>query len=170
MFPIFELVDATGTLGSRVSRIHTYLKSRPDSEAISRISLAVYDHQTGLVQTLAFSNTKSVKVGNLALLLREVPSLEALAQKGSYRVIDDVLDAYDSARDHSSQIIESGVRSSLTYPVRTNGSLIGFVFINANQPGYFTQAKVEVLCPIATILSMMLVGDLLRAVREVVAT
>jgi GAF domain-containing protein len=166
VFPIFDLVEAVGTLGSRVSRIHAYLKSVPQTEAVSRISLAVFDSVSGVIQTLAFSNNSSVDVDNISVRLDEVPSLGALAHSRSYRIIDDIAASYNGERDHSAEIINSGVRSSLTFPVRRLGRLVGFVFVNSNQPAYFTPERVEFLCPFATILSLSLIEELPRLAHE----
>lgn len=165
MFPIFDLVEATGTLGSRVSRVHTYLKSVPQGAEVSRISLALVDGMSGIVQPLAFSNNVSMTVENISANLKDVPSLEALARGRSYRVIDDIVDTYDGSREHSAEIINAGIRSSVTFPVKYQGALVGFVFINSNQPGYFTASRIEFLCPFATILSMMLIDEFLQILR-----
>ena len=163
MFPVFDVVEKKGSLGSRVAQIHSYLKTQPMGAAISRLSLALHDNATGIVSTLAFSNNAGIEVANIVIPLQEVPSLKLLTEARSYRRIDDVVSAYDGARDHSADIMKNGIRSSLTFPVRHKGWLVGFLFVNSGEPGYFTPERADFLSPYVAILSMMLVDEVGRS-------
>ncbi|KIL98209.1 hypothetical protein CCC_01270 [Paramagnetospirillum magnetotacticum MS-1] len=159
MFPVFDVVEMTGSLGSRIALVHSHLKALPQCAAICRVSLALHDGVSGMVRTLAFSNNASLNVKSMAIPLRQVPSLVQLAKARSYRRVDDVVDVYDGARDHSAELIKSGIRSSLTFPIRHEELLVGFLFANSSEPEYFTPERVDALAPYVTILSLMLIEE-----------
>ena len=166
MFPIFDVIEGIGPLGGRISVVHSYLKAQPQASALSRISLAHYEALTGLVRTLAFSNDTDLEVNSISVPLREAPSLVLLAESRSYRRIDDITAKYDLSKNHSQEIVKAGIRSSLTFPIRSEGRMLGFVFINSREPAYFTQELVEFLSPYVAILSMMMVDELARLARK----
>jgi two-component system, response regulator RpfG len=168
MFPIFDVIEGVGTLGGRINVVHSFLKAQPQASALSRISLAHYEARSDLVRTLAFSNDADLEVNNISLPLREVPSLALLAESRSYRKVDDITAKYDLSKDHSQGIVKTGIRSSLTFPIRSDGRMLGFVFMNSREPAYFTQELVEFLSPYVAILSMMMIDELDRIARNTV--
>ena len=167
MFPIFDVIEGIQTLGARINIVHSYLKSQPQASALSRISLARHEAQSGLIQTLAFSNDADLEVNNISVPLREVPSLVLLAESRSYRRIDDIAVNYDLGKDYSQGIVKAGIRSSLTFPIRSDGRMLGFLFLNSREPAYFTQELVAFLSPYVAILSMMMIHEMNRITRNI---
>ena len=146
------------TLGERVMRCHRDLRAA--CEHLGRVSVAVYDPATDWLRTFVESGDGSSLLQHHGARLAEVPSLAALAASGATRVVDDLARFAGSGAEHSRRLLEAGFRSSYTVPLKPSGRLVGFLFFDADRPGYFTPAVTERLGVYAQLIGALLLMEL----------
>jgi HD-GYP domain-containing protein (c-di-GMP phosphodiesterase class II) len=172
IFPVRQIISGNGNIGERVCSIHTYIKDVIGCSGISRVSLAVYDKESDLVSTFAFSDDNDEKFSLYSARLQDVKSLFDMSTTGQFRVVDSIFENYSSDTRHSSIINKIGLCSSVTFPVSTNIDLTGFVFFNSTSPSYFTENIISAISPYAALLGLMLMNEVapLNAVKAAVDT
>lgn len=144
-------------LSSRLIALLTEVQRLPGCRSVARIAVALYDARRDVLR--AYAQTCDT-LDRYEIGLAEVPSLAILATGDEPRVVDDLAVYGRSSSPHTAALREAGYRSSLTIPVYRSGSLEGFIFFNADQPGVFTPPLVAALMPFAHGITAM-------AVREV---
>ncbi|CAA7622635.1 HD domain-containing phosphohydrolase [Magnetospirillum sp. SS-4] len=170
MFPVRKIISGEGDIGERVAAVHNHIKRLPCCSGISRIAIAVYDKDTDLISTSAFSDDNDVTFSLYSARLGDITSLNEIMVSGEPRVIDDLLLSYASKSPHSTEICQIGVRSSITYPIHSDGNLIGFLFFNSTIPSYFSNDVVREISPFAALLGLMIANEIapLKAVKAAV--
>ncbi len=138
-----------------------------------RIGYATIDDD-GMVRAVWARNRRGeVKLGPGTEVPLPESSLAVLAESGELRTIPD-LEAY--LRQHPASgptrlLVEEGLRSSLTVPLRAFGKPVGFLFFNSAEPGAFSQEHARWLRTVAGQVSIILeksrlMADLERANRD----
>jgi two-component system response regulator RpfG len=152
--------------------LKTLLKDVIGCSGISHVSLAVYDKESDLVSTFAFSDDNDEKFSLYSARLSDVKSLFDMSTTGQFRVVDSIFENYSSDTRHSSIINKIGLCSSITFPVSTNSDLTGFVFFNSTSPSYFTEDIISAISTYAALLGLMLMNEVapLNAVKAAVDT
>ena len=95
-FPVRMIVSGEGDIGERVAAVHDYIKRLPGCGRISRVAIAVYDNDTDLISTSAYSDDNDVKFSLYSARLSDVASLKEIAMGGDPRIVDDVRLSYAS--------------------------------------------------------------------------
>ena len=73
--------------------------------------------------------------------LRDNSSLTSIAYTANVRIVSDLRKMIQTARIR--ELIRLGHRSSYTYPISYQGKTIGFIFVNAEDIGFFSRTDVE---------------------------
>ena len=163
--PVFKLVEGSGTLTQRLSRLHDRLLQTVP--AVDRIACALYDADTDKLKTFVNSTRQGEAIKGYEYQLSDSFSLSQLAQSGEFRILDEIAEAIKSDTAHSSWLREQGYRSSFTVPIYDLGEFLGFIFFDSMEPGAFTPAVQRDLV-LYTTLFTMLISNEIAAVRTVI--
>ncbi|QYJ87230.1 HD domain-containing protein [Shewanella mesophila] len=138
-----------------------YLHSSTQTKfpAISRIAVALYDHDTDIVKTFIYSGKPS-PLNHYQAKLSDCYSLNQIAISGNARIEQDLRVFCDSKHQHAQLIYEAGYRSSYTLPIIYSGELQGFIFFNADTEEVFDQRCIEYLDLIGNLISLILINEL----------
>jgi len=139
-----------------------------------RLSAAFYNEETGLVVSRwvrSQTEVKRVEKGYWAVL--KGSSLEPIFRTGEPRIINDLeryLQAHPDSRA-TRDILEDGVRSNLTCPLRAGVRPIGFLFFSSRQADTYQRAHVDTFAAVAESLSLAVekvkyIDDLEQAKRN----
>jgi hypothetical protein len=145
-------------LSSRLALIHGRIASV--EVAIGRLAFALYQPHNDLLSTYISHTSQGEPLHFYDRRLASIPSLLALHQRRQCRVIDDLRAALTPATPHSRWLLEQGWRSSYTLPLVQGERLLGFVFLNAQQPGVFTAACLQQLAPHLELLEALIQAEL----------
>ncbi len=127
--PARPLLDPTGTLSERLHALHRRLLETVP--AIDRIACALYNDKDDILKTFIHSTRHGESLGHHEYRLSESRSLNELARKGEFRVLDDIANAIRSDTTHSRWLLQQGYRSSFTVPIYDADRLLGFVFFDS---------------------------------------
>jgi len=166
---------ASDSIGDRLAVLHREIGE--DLPGVVRIALALYDRETGRLRTFAHSTLGETPLVRFELPLDDTPCLAALAESDGRRVIDDLREWPGSERTHTRRLIEAGYRSSLTAPLHDGGALLGILFYDSREVGYFAPARCRRLEPYTRLAAALvasalgkvrLLGAAVRATRRIV--
>jgi HD-GYP domain-containing protein (c-di-GMP phosphodiesterase class II) len=147
------------TLNTRLEEVHGRICA--EMPGVRRIGIALHDEKTGHIRTFAHSTVGPPPFERSEASLADSASLEALAASHGVRVIDDIAAIPgDSATFHSRSLVEKGFRSSLTRPFYSESRLVGFLFFDAAEPGYFTEGIVQRLGVFSDHLALLVLHSL----------
>ena len=147
------------TLDARLEEIHARICA--EMPGVRRIGIALHDERTGLLRTFAHSTVGPPPFERYEVPFGSSASLEALAASRGVRVIDDIATAPEGVGSfHVRSLVERGFRSSLTTPFYSEGRLVGFLFFDAAEPGYFTGEVVQRLGVFSDHLALLVVHSL----------
>ena len=147
------------TLNARLEEVHGRICV--EMPGVRRIGIALHDAKTRRLRTFAHSTFGPPPFERYEAPLADLASLEALAASGGVRVIHDIAAIpAESAPLHVRALVEKGYRSSLTRPFYSESRLIGFLFFDAVEPGYFTDEVVLRLGVYSDHLSLLVVHSL----------
>lgn len=147
------------TLNARLEEIHGRICA--EMPGVRRIGIALHDGKTGRLRTFAHSTFGPPPFERYEVPLSDSASLESLAASGGVRVIDDIASIpEESAPFHVRSLVDKGFRSSLTRPFYSESRLVGFLFFDAAEPGYFTDGVVLRLGVFSDHLGLLVVHSL----------
>ncbi|GAA0681264.1 HD domain-containing protein [Marinobacterium maritimum] len=162
--PLFGSVDS---LTGRLEQLHDrILESTP---GIARIACALYDPDTDLLKTFINSTHRGHAIVSYEYPLAESKSLLQMAQQGSCRVIDDITQEILPGTAHSNWLIEQGYSASFTLPMFSGKQFLGFIFVDSNQAGIFTDAVQRDLILFCNMITMTIATEM-SAVHALLAT
>ena len=124
------------------------------------ISCALYDPVNDSVKTYLSSNSGSEPLTKYEVGLSDALSLKEIVDRGSPRVVNDLAIFSDSMQKHSQNISRQGYQASYTLPMYRNENLVGFLFINADKKGVFTESILHKLDPIVRLIKLTIINEL----------
>jgi HD-GYP domain-containing protein (c-di-GMP phosphodiesterase class II) len=145
------------SLGERLYKIHEEI--RTDHPDLCRIAVALYDHETDILKTFAHSTDGISPISFYQAKLSETTSLKELAEKKQTRIIDD-LTSVQSQKSHSTKLLESGYKSSMTMPIIFNERLYGFLFFNSPKTHFFSDSRSANIRAYAGVVSLLVVNEM----------
>jgi two-component system response regulator RpfG len=145
-------------VGERIIHLHSEL--RASWPHLSRLAVAVYDHETDRLNTFVNSGDGQRQLQNYSAKLSEVPSLKQLAEQHSPRIKQDLRDQPQPLSAHTRWLIAAGFASSYTMPLYDNEHLIGFLFFDADRSNYFTETMVRYLAVYTELISAIITNQL----------
>ena len=157
------------TLGQKIADIHAQIKTHVGN--VGRIGIALYNADSDILSTFVHSSDGQSPLERYQVRLTEVPSLQQLHDDHRSRIIDDLEALAGSPSTHTRRILAAGYRSSYTSPLYAHGQLLGFLFFDSRQPGYFRNSVTLQLDTYAELISALISYDLstTRALRSAVA-
>ncbi|MFO1153286.1 MAG: HD domain-containing protein [Rhodospirillales bacterium] len=156
MAPIFGEAE---TIEEQLRSMHARLCT--ELPGIARVAVAIYDRKTDALKTFVHSTNGVSPFSHYLEKLENVPALADLAQTRQERVIDDLTANLWS--DSRRALVEHGFRSSFTTPFYDRGKLIGFVFFDCFERGYFTPPRMRHVQLYAHLVGLLVIDSLRRA-------
>lgn len=149
---LLSVLDDNTTLSAKLYNLHILLKKR--FPFLEHISVAVYDPETDILNTLLDSSGEVVVMSNYQGKLGDSKSLSKIFQTGKPRVINDLEVLSNIKKEHTKRIRDAGYRSSYTIPIFYKGAFFGFIFFNSNEVDSFQPVIVNHLNPIGRLLGL----------------
>jgi HD-GYP domain-containing protein (c-di-GMP phosphodiesterase class II) len=128
--------------------------------ALTRIAIAIYDEDSDLLKTFVHSTEKKKQVESFEVRLKEIPSLYELVLTRKDRVVEDLGKFKNSTSMHSRWLLREGFRSSYTVPLFGHNKFLGFLFFDADVPGFFESITVQSLRVYAELVSTFVLLEL----------
>ncbi len=144
-------------LSERLEQLHLTMKTLQPN--LSRIAIALYDPDSDLVSTYAYSSDIDNPLLWYNYPLQQCPSLQQIANSGKSRVIDDMNALAASPTVHTQTLLNAGYRSSFTLPIRQKNHLLGFVFFNSTVAGDFSRRLLPCLEISAYAISLLVTQE-----------
>lgn len=157
----FECLDQRQPIQDRLKLVHRRL--RAIDPGIEQLTFALYQPRNDLLSTYVSHNTRGPGLRFYDAPLQAIPSLRQLAESRRCRVINDMAAELPRESAHSRWLLEHGWRSSYTLPVYREETLLGFLFLNACEPGLFSDALRHRLDPHLELLASILGHELAMA-------
>ena len=154
VYEILEQIQLGKTLDEVFENIHAGLQNVVPH---NRLGIALIDESSGdLVQCKTKSNRKILLDNGFSAKIKG-SSLEPILNSGEARIIDD-FKAILAKRptNWTSLMVQEGMRSNLTLPLKVQGKPIGVVFFTSEKPRAFSEAHIGRLKPIAGQLSILI--------------
>ncbi len=140
-------------LGGRLRSLHTIIQGRYPQ--ISRLALALYDPVSDQLRTFASSSEDGEALQQYQARLQDVPSLRALRDTRSARVVADIAQASGHDSIHTSWLHQRHYRSSYTLPIFKGEALAAFLFFDAKEPDVFQPEVTALLDVLADIVAQL---------------
>ncbi len=135
-----------------------------DHPALGRVAVAIHDPDNQRLRTFIHSTEGTNPLPLYEVRQETVPSLTDLAESGASRVLHDIRTLPKPHGEHTRRLLEAGYLSSLTIPLTDGGRTLGFLFLDATEPGFFTHGRVSSLS-LPTQTASLLVRHHLAVVR-----
>jgi len=157
-------------LAARIASLRSEIRTEPEMSALDRLAVALYDSRTDLLKTFIHAGNGPNPLDHAAAPLSSLPSLQALAQTGGSRTVNDLEAIARTGHDYAARLVSFGYRSSHTIPILGRSGLHGFLFFNATTPEFFSPSVLRRLKPYAELVAQMVLRELdaLRAMRGMV--
>ena len=154
IYGILEQIQLGKTLDEVFENIHAGLQNIVPH---NRLGIALIDASSGnLVQCKTKSNRKILLDNGFSAKI-EGSSLEPILNSGEARIIDDFEEILAKRPTNWTRLmVQEGMRSNLTLPLKVQGKPIGVVFFTSEKPRAFSEAHIGRLKPIAGQLSILI--------------
>jgi two-component system response regulator RpfG len=145
-------------VGNRLSEIHARL--RDEIEGLDRVAVAVYDEETDHLTTYVHSSAGPSPLTHFDARLAEFPSLREVAATGRPRILTHPGGVREPRSEAARRLVDAGVRSSYTLPIRDDGRLYGFLFYDSSDEGLFTPSVLKRLWIYSEMIRLLVVHEL----------
>jgi len=154
IYEVLEQIHSGKTLDEVLEKIYAGLQRIVPH---NRLGIALIDESSGkLVQVKTKSDRKILLDDGFSARISG-SSLERILELGEARIIDDLEEHLAKRPAHWTRlIVEEGMRSSLTLPLKVEGRSIGVVFFTSTVRQAFSEAHVGFLKRIAGQLSVLI--------------
>ncbi len=154
VYEILEQIQLGKTLDEVFENIYTKLQNIVPH---NRLGIALIDEASGnLVQRKTKSNRKILLNNGFAAQIAG-SSLERILNSGEARIIEDFREILTKRPANWTRLmVQEGMRSNLTMPLKVQGKPIGVVFFTSEKPRAFSEVHVGSLKPIAGQLSILI--------------
>lgn len=149
------------TLNDRLSRLHREV--REYFPFVVRISVALYDPETGEIKTFLHSPSDTSPLTDYRIPLASAGWLDDVRRSGRARVIHKLDASVLGEQQHSARILAAGFQASYTVPIFDDRGFFGFVFFNSDMAEAFTPRVVRQLDLFVRIISLT-IENALRSV------
>ncbi len=151
---ILEQIQLGKTLDEVFESLYTSLQSIVPH---SRLGLALLDPGSGKLVQVKTRSDRNILLDDGFSAPLEGTSLERILELGEPRILDD-LGAHLSRRPSAwtRLLVEEGMRSSLTLPLKVQGRQIGLIFLSSVVPGAFKEEHAGFLQRITGQLSILI--------------
>ena len=154
----YAALDESLSLSQRLALLHGRLQDMVPS--IQRVAFALYQPNNDLLSTYISHNSSPPNLSFYDQRLATIPSLQQLASTRQCRVIHDMALELSRQSRHSRWLLDQRWRSSYTVPLYWGGSLLGFLFFNAFEPGVFTPERLQQLAATVELIGLLLIHEM----------
>lgn len=90
-------------------------------------------------------------------------SLGEIIRTGKYRVINDLEDYLKGKKinEYNKILLQEGIRSSITFPLKNNDDVIGIIFFSSNTKNIYTKTHIDFLNTLANSITLSIEEDIL---------
>ncbi len=155
------------SIASKLKALHHTTKQH--HPFISRVAVALYDHDTDLLKTFISSSDNQTPLANYQAKLSDTESLQEVIKNADPRVINDLSTLKHSDKAHTKALLDAGYLSSYTLPMIFNDHFFGFVFFNAGEKDVFTEHVMVELDMIGHMIGLLIYNER-SSIRTLVAT
>lgn len=160
-------LDRNVGLAEKFEHLHNIM--REHFPFVVRISCSLYDPATDLVKTFLASSQGEKLLVHYQAKLSETNSLKEIVDKRQPRVVNDMAIFRESKNKHTQQVIEKGYRASYTLPMYRRERFVGFLFIDADESGAFTEEVLPQLDPFVHLIMFTVLTEL-TAIQTLLAS
>jgi len=160
-------LNKKASIADKLKSLH--LTTKQHHPFISRVAVALYDHDTDLLKTFIYSSDDQTPLANYQAKLSETESLQEIIEKSDPRVINDLSTLDHSQKTHTKALLDAGYLSSYTLPMIFNDHFFGFVFFNAAEKNVFTEHVMVELDMIGHMIGLLIYNER-SSIRTLVAT
>ncbi|MBI1245812.1 MAG: HD domain-containing protein [Alphaproteobacteria bacterium] len=125
-----------------------------------RLATALYDPADDSLHTFSDSGDGAAEFTHYSAHLAEIPSLAFAREVDAVRVVDDLKIFEASRHKHTLRLLALGFRSSYARAVHYGSRLIGIVFLNSRETGFFNTARVAAVAPFVQMTALHLALEL----------
>lgn len=148
-------------LADKLELIHGVIAQR--FPFIARLAVAIYDPRRRVVKTYLASGQGARSLSRYEARLEDAPMLEEILKARRPRVVNDLRLFASGNHEHTKAIARLGYGSSYTTPILVNGSVWGFLFMNALPAGSFPESILGELDVFAHLAAGLVATELLSA-------
>ncbi len=155
------------SVSAKIHKLHNVLRERYPQ--LSRLSVILYDSATDMLRTFVCSSDNPSPLTHYRAPLNDCKTLLEIAQTGQPRVENQLIRHNGSGKKHTQVVIDSGYKSSYTFPMIWENHFFGFIFFNANQADAFNDRMLGELDVMAHMITLMIYNERSN-VRTLLAT
>ena len=123
----------------------------------NRLGIALIDESSGDLVQCKTKSDKKILLDNGFSAKIQGSSLEPILNSGEARIIDDFKEILAKRPTNWTRLmVQEGMRSNLTLPLKVQGKPIGVVFFTSEKPRAFSETHIRRLKPIAGQLSILI--------------
>ncbi|MGZ5081158.1 MAG: HD domain-containing phosphohydrolase [Usitatibacter sp.] len=148
-----------------MSRLHREV--RQYFPFVVRISVALYDSETGEIKTFLHSPRDASPLTDYRIPLANAGWLDNVRSSRRARVIGKLDSSILGEQQHSARILAAGYKASYTVPIFDDQKFLGFVFFNSDESEVFTARAIRQLDLFVRIISLT-IENALRSVDVLV--
>ncbi|MFD2231237.1 HD-GYP domain-containing protein [Alkalimarinus sediminis] len=160
-------LNKKASIADKLKSLH--LATQQHHPFISRIAVALYDHDTDLLKTFIYSSNDQTLLTNYQAKLSDIESLQGITENADPRVINDLTTLEHSQQTHTKALLDAGYLASYTLPMIVNDHFFGFVFFNAAEKNVFTEHVMVELDMIGHMIGLLIYNER-SSIRTLVAT
>lgn len=160
-------LNKKASIADKLKSLH--LATKQHHPFISRVAVALYDHDTDLLKTFIYSSDDQTPLANYQAKLSETESLQGIIENSDPRVINDLSTLEHSHKTHTKALLDAGYLASYTLPMIFNDHFFGFVFFNAAEKDVFTEHVMVELDMIGHMIGLLIYNER-SSIRTLVAT
>jgi len=153
-----SFLNQKGSLKDKLISAHKVVQK--NLPFIARIAVALYDPATRLLKTYLHSSGEDNPLEHYQAVIDNAPSLKQILDKGTPRVINNMLTFEDSDKKHIRRLGRQGYAASYTLPLFNNGNFFGFLFFNSYETDVFNEKILEELDLYGHLLALMVINEL----------
>ena len=127
-------------LNTKIKWMHALIRRRFDF--VDRLAVALHDPDSDHLKTFVSSEDALNPLEQYRFPLKDARSLLESIVKGP-RVVNDLSVFSKGLNPHTKRILKHGYKASYAVPVFFGDSFLGFIFMNSNTPGCFTEKVLE---------------------------
>ncbi len=153
--PKADALDQPESFLRELLEIHNQIIEALGADLPVRLAIALYDTDSDMLHTYEMRDVGNTGLAHYAARLDDVPSL-AFAKRGeALRIVEDLAAFASVNSTHNAAILALGYRASYACAVEDEDQLIGIVFVNSTEPGYFTPERQRKIAPYIHMVSLL---------------
>ncbi len=155
---ILESLNKNLTLREKLVCTHEAIKQY--FSFLARIAITIYDPATTLLKSYVDSSDHPDQWQHCEAHLEELPSLKEVLDKGSPRVINNMVTFENKEYGHFKRLGREGYAASYTMPFFDNGVFSGFIFFNSDRTDVFTDDVLHELDIVGHMISLLVINEM----------